>query len=93
MVGDNLGPAIGQSDSVFTTHNSMLVLGLLLVEVGSGVVVRDSVGVGEGPGRDLDLAIGWGRGTIGRWWDAGGSSHGNADESNGENDLEQIRQL
>ena len=90
VVGDNLGPAVGQSDSVFTLNNSVLVLGLLLVEVGPRVVVRNSVGVGEGPRGNLDFAIEWGWGSIGRGWrNAGRSSHGNADKSNGENDLEQ----
>jgi hypothetical protein len=66
----------------------VLVLGLLLVKVGPGVVVGHSIGVGEGSGRDLNFAIGRGWDSVERGrGDAGGESHGSADDSNGEKEL------
>lgn len=53
VVGDDLGPPVGEGDAVLSLHDSVLVLGLLLVEAGAGVVVVHAVLVGEGPGRDL----------------------------------------
>jgi hypothetical protein len=68
-------------------------LSLLLVEVGSGVVVGHTVGVGEGPGRDLDLAVNWGRGAIRGWGSSRGESKGGADQNNGENELEFTKKI
>ena len=59
VIGDNLCAAVGKSNTVFSLNNSVLVLSLFLVEVGAGVVVRDTVGVGEGTRRDLDLSVDW----------------------------------
>ena len=50
VVGDDLGATVGEGDAVLAADDAVLVLGLLLVEVGAGVLVLDSVLVGEGPG-------------------------------------------
>ena len=48
VVGDDLGAAVREGDAVLSTHDAVLVLRLLLVEVGAGVLVLDAVLVGEG---------------------------------------------
>lgn len=77
VIGDNLCAAVGESNTVFSLNNSVLVLSLLLVEVSAGVVVRDSVGVGEGTGRDLDLSVDWWWCSVWWWyWNAGRHGEG-----------------
>ena len=82
VVGDNLGTTVGQSNPVFTLNNSVFVLSLLLVEVGTGVVVRHSIGVGKRPGRDLDLTVVWRWSAVWWWWDSGGEGGHGADNNN-----------
>ena len=65
MIGNNLCTTIGEGNAIFSLDNSVLILGLLLVEVGPGVVVGNSVSVGDGSGWDLDLSIGWWWGSVG----------------------------
>ena len=47
-VGDSLDPAVGKGDRVGATDNTVGIAGLSSVEVGLGVVVGNSVGVGVG---------------------------------------------
>merc|ERR1719278_2166612 len=49
-VGDGLDPAVGEVDRVRSSHGTSAVVGLGLLEVGLGVVVGHSVGVGVGGG-------------------------------------------
>ena len=68
-VGGGLDPTVGQGDGEGALDYSIGVLGLCLLEVGLGVVVRDAVLVGEGLGRQLllvvDLRVGVGGGIHG----------------------------
>ena len=48
VVGDGLDPAIGKRNSVRATDNAVGIARLLGVEVGLGVVVRDTIGEGVG---------------------------------------------
>ena len=45
-VGDSLDPAVGKGDGVRATDNTVGIAGLSSVEVGLGVVVGNTVGVG-----------------------------------------------
>ena len=71
-VGDDLGAAVGEGDTVGSLEVAVGVLLLSLVEAGAGVVIGDSVLVGEGLGRELlllvgsRLMVGWGRWGVGR---------------------------
>ena len=47
-VGDGLDPAVGEGDGVRATDNTVGISGLSSVEVGLGVVVGNTVGVGVG---------------------------------------------
>ena len=47
-VGDGLDPAVGEGDGVRATDNAVGISGLSSVEVGLGVVVGNTVGVGVG---------------------------------------------
>ena len=47
-VGDSLDPAVGEGDGVRATDNTVGISGLSSVEVGLGVVVRDTIGEGVG---------------------------------------------
>ena len=47
-VGDGLDPAVGEGDGVRATDNTVGISGLSSVEVGLGVVVRDTIGEGVG---------------------------------------------
>ena len=47
-VGDGLDPAVGEGDGVRATDNTVGISGLSGVEVGLGVVVGNTVGVGVG---------------------------------------------
>ena len=46
VVGDGLDPAVGKRNSVRATDNAVGIARLLGVEVGLGVVVRDTIGEG-----------------------------------------------
>ena len=48
VVGDGLDPAVGKRNSVRATNNAVGIARLLGVEVGLGVVVRDTIGEGVG---------------------------------------------
>ena len=48
VVGDGLDPAVGKRNSVRATDNAVGIARLLGVEVGLGVVVRDTIGEGVG---------------------------------------------
>merc|ERR1712223_2044062 len=48
VVGDSLDPAVGKVDGVRSSHGTSAIVGLRLLEVGLGVVVSHSVGVGVG---------------------------------------------
>ena len=48
VVGDGLDPAVGKRNSVRATDNAVGITRLLGVEVGLGVVVRDTIGEGVG---------------------------------------------
>ena len=48
VVGDSLDPAVGKRNSVRATNNAVGIGRLLGVEVGLGVVVRDTIGEGVG---------------------------------------------
>ena len=48
VVGDGLDPAVGKRNSVRATNNAVGIPRLLGVEVGLGVVVRDTIGEGVG---------------------------------------------
>ena len=48
IVGDGLDPAVGEGDGVRATDNTVGISGLSSVEVGLGVVVGNTVGVGVG---------------------------------------------
>merc|ERR1711981_1035292 len=50
VVGDGLDPAVGEVDGVRSSHGTSAIVGLGLLEVGLGVVVGHSVGVGVGGG-------------------------------------------
>ena len=50
VVGDGLDPAVGEVDRVRSSHGTGAIVGLGLLEVGLGVVVGHSVGVGVGGG-------------------------------------------
>lgn len=47
VISDDLSAAVGKSNAVFTSNNTILILGFLLVEVSTGVFVLDSVFIGE----------------------------------------------
>ena len=48
VVGDGLDPAVGKRNSVRATNNAVGIARLLGVEVGLGVIVRDTIGEGVG---------------------------------------------
>ena len=57
VIGDNLGAAVGEGDSVFAGHDAVFILSLLLVKTSSGIFILNSVGVGEWAGRDFVSAV------------------------------------
>ena len=66
-VGDGLDPAVGEGDGVRATDNTVGISGLSSVEVGLGVVVGNTVGVGVGLRGlldDLDDRSSVGRGSV-----------------------------
>merc|ERR1719430_2563181 len=50
VVGDGLDPAVGEVDRVRSSHATSAIIGLGLLEVGLGVVIGHSIGVGVGGG-------------------------------------------
>ena len=50
VVGDSLDPAVGKVDGVRSSHGTSAIVGLGLLEVGLGVVISHSIGVGVGGG-------------------------------------------
>jgi len=68
-VGDNLCATVRKGDAVLAGDCAVVVLDLLLVEESAGVLVLDSVLIGERPGRDL-VGVSvmnrfvWGRGRV-----------------------------
>jgi len=50
VVGDGLDPAVGKVDRVRSRNNTSAIVGLRLLEVGLGVVISHSIGVGVGGG-------------------------------------------
>ena len=63
VVGDGLDPAVGKRNSVRATDNAVGIARLLGVEVGFGVVVRDTIGEGV---RLWGLLCVFHRGVVGR---------------------------
>merc|ERR1712027_152293 len=50
VVGDGLDPAVGEVDGVRSSHGTSAIVGLGLLEVGLGVVIGHSIGIGVGGG-------------------------------------------
>merc|ERR1719507_963660 len=50
VVGDGLDPTVGKVDRVRSRNNTSAIVGLRLLEVGLGVVISHSIGVGVGGG-------------------------------------------
>ena len=78
-VGDDLGTAVGEGDAVFAVDDAFGVLGLRLVERGTGVVILDSVLESVWFWGFIVMRSGgggmvWGRGVI-RGWGSSGESH------------------
>ena len=94
-VGGGLDTAVGESDGERTGNLALGILGLGLLEVGLGVVVSDSVLVGEWLRGELLLLVGGGLVVSrGRGIGGGGSvghgdlvGDGDSEESGGESDL------
>ena len=88
VVGDDLDAAVGKVDAVFTLNVSGDVLGLGLVEVGTGVTVLHTVLVSEGLwGEDLLDSV-----SGPNWWGAVtlGPGHSDGHNSAENDDLEEI---
>merc|ERR1719472_337829 len=82
VVGDGLDPAVGEVDRVRSSHGTSAIVGLGLLEVGLGVVIGHSVGVGVGGGLSK---VGGSNGVHHRGSSVlggggGGSHHGKGDE-------------
>ena len=86
-VGGGLDPAVGEGDHKGSLHIALSVLGLGLLEVGLGVVIVDTVLVGERLGGELLLVHDGG--TVGGG--TGGESHGK--EGGGDNKLKLINNI
>ena len=48
VVGDSLDTAVGKVDTVRALNNTVVILGLALLEAGAGVVILDTILVSEG---------------------------------------------
>jgi len=88
VVGGVLGcldPAVRQSNHIGSSHNTVGILGLSLLEVGLAVVVVDSILIGERLGGELlDLLVDcWRWGTIG----GGALCEGNSHQGRGKGNL------
>lgn len=95
-VGDNLDTAIGKIDTVRTLEVSVVVLSFGLFEVGTGVVISNTVLVSEGLRGQFFFFVGGGvvrsgggfvggGGSIRSWWGTvwAGNSHGKESGKNG----------
>ena len=88
VVGHGLGAAIGKSDGVGSSNNTVTVVVLLLVEGSLGVVI--SHGVGEGVGGDLVRVglgvVGWSR-LVSNWsWGVHRGSRGSNSQTGGDDE-------
>ena len=87
VVGGVLGgldPAVGQSNHIAASDNTVGILGLGLLEVGLAVVISNSVLVSEGLGGKLLLLVDcWRGGTIG----GGACRKGDSHQGRGKGDL------
>ena len=70
-VSHNLGPTVGKGHTVFTMHNTVVILSFLLAEISAGVFILDSVFVGKRPGRQLVFGSGMVRSGLVNWWVVG----------------------
>ena len=80
VVGHNLGAAVREGDAVFAGYNAVFVLGFLLVKIGAGVFVTDSISVSERTGWDFVASM------VGSWvgcWMVGGGWTGREGEGGG----------
>lgn len=95
LVGDNLDTAIGKVDTVRTLEVAVVVLSFGLFEVGTRVVIGNTVLVGEGLRGQLFFFVGGGvigsgggfvggGGSIRSWWGVVGPGNSHGEES-GEN--------
>ena len=87
VVGGVLGcldPAVGQSNHIAASDNTVGILGLSLLEVGLAVVIVDSILIGKRLGGELLLLVDcWRRGTIG----GGACRKGDSHQGRGKGDL------
>ena len=87
-VGNGLDTTVGEVDAVRALEVAVVVLGLGFLEVGTRVVIGNTVLVGEGLGRELLYRVrfvGWGRGVgsgfVGWWGRSVGPGGGNGEKS------------
>jgi len=68
-VSDNLGSAIGKGNTVFTSDNTVIILGFLFGEISTRVFVFDTIFIGERPGGQFVFGcwVVWG-GLVNGFW-------------------------
>jgi len=68
-VSDNLGSAIGKGNTVFTSDNTVIILGFLFGKISTRVFVFDTIFIGERPGGQFVFGswVVWG-GLVNGFW-------------------------